>query len=384
MVGDDSRFVRSGCARIRRSRALARESAVERGAEVGRGEAAPLARPAASGVPWNTRWPPSAPPSGPRSITQSACLTTSMLCSITSSVAPASSSRWKQPSSSFTSPMVQAGGGLVEDVEHARPRPPRARCAASLTRWASPPRQRGRRLPQAQVAEADLARTALSRRTTFGLAREEVQRLVHGHVQHLVDRLPAVAHLEHGRAVAPSPAGLAHQVHVGQELHVHADLAVARAGLAAAAGHVEREVAGRRGRAPRASRGGREQLADAVERLQVGHGVRARRAADRRLVHQHHLVHELDALDGVVLPHRRSQRPRRCRRAAQTTSWTSVDLPEPETPGHAGEGAQRDAHVDALRGCGRARPSRRATRPLPAPALGRHGDAAARRAGTCR
>src|SRR5215468_4377652 len=41
-----------------------------------------------SGVPSATIVPPPAPPSGPRSITQSAHLTTSRLCSITTSVLP--------------------------------------------------------------------------------------------------------------------------------------------------------------------------------------------------------------------------------------------------------------------------------------------------------
>ena len=50
--------------------------------------------------------PPRRPP-GPRSITQSACFTTSMLCSMTSSVAPASSRRWKHASSSLMSPMCR-------------------------------------------------------------------------------------------------------------------------------------------------------------------------------------------------------------------------------------------------------------------------------------
>ncbi|HVQ26533.1 MAG TPA: hypothetical protein VMV01_15205, partial [Planctomycetota bacterium] len=58
----------------------------------------------ASGVPWKTRLPPSAPPSGPRSITQSACLITCRLCSITTSVAPPSSRRCSAFSSSATSP----------------------------------------------------------------------------------------------------------------------------------------------------------------------------------------------------------------------------------------------------------------------------------------
>src|SRR6185312_12971151 len=52
-----------------------------------------------SGVPVATISPPASPPSGPRSISQSACLITSRLCSITSTVFPASTSRWRTSSS---------------------------------------------------------------------------------------------------------------------------------------------------------------------------------------------------------------------------------------------------------------------------------------------
>src|SRR4051794_29419155 len=44
----------------------------------------------AAGVPVNTTRPPLLPPSGPRSTTQSARRTTSMLCSMTMTVLPAS------------------------------------------------------------------------------------------------------------------------------------------------------------------------------------------------------------------------------------------------------------------------------------------------------
>src|SRR5581483_7532686 len=52
-----------------------------------------------SGVPTATISPPSSPPSGPRSTSQSACLMTSRLCSITSTVLPPSTSRCSTSSS---------------------------------------------------------------------------------------------------------------------------------------------------------------------------------------------------------------------------------------------------------------------------------------------
>ena len=52
-----------------------------------------------SGVPTATISPPASPPSGPRSISQSACLITSRLCSITSTVLPVSTRRCSTSSS---------------------------------------------------------------------------------------------------------------------------------------------------------------------------------------------------------------------------------------------------------------------------------------------
>jgi predicted neuraminidase len=68
---------------------------------------------------WDGRGqPPPAPPSGPRSMTQSAVLMTSRLCSITTTVLPASRSGAARQQLRMSCE-VQAGGGLVEDVERA-------------------------------------------------------------------------------------------------------------------------------------------------------------------------------------------------------------------------------------------------------------------------
>ncbi len=56
-----------------------------------------------SGEPWATIRPPPAPPSGPRSMIQSAVLTTSRLCSITTTVLPAAVKPWSTSSSLRTS-----------------------------------------------------------------------------------------------------------------------------------------------------------------------------------------------------------------------------------------------------------------------------------------
>ena len=100
--------------------------------------------------------------------------------------------------------------------------------------------------------------------------------------------------LEHLVAVARAVAVRAAQVHVGQELHLDVLEAVAAAGGAAAVAGVEAERAGgvaallRRRLAANSSR-------IAVERADVARGIRARGAADRRLVDQHDVVDELRA-----------------------------------------------------------------------------------------
>ena len=98
-------------------------------------------------------------------------------------------------------------------------------------------------------------------------------------------------------------ADLARHVDVRQEVHLDLLDAVALAGLAAAALDVEREAAGRVAVHAR-FRQLREEVADEVEELGVGGGVRARRAPDRALVDVDHLVDLLQALDPIVRSHR--------------------------------------------------------------------------------
>src|SRR5581483_9297999 len=91
---------------------------------------------------------------------------------------------------------------------------------------------------------------------------------------------------------------LAAEFHVGEKLHLYRDGAVTLASLAASAGDVEGEMAG--GEAPLLRFGLRgEELADGVERLDVGDRVGARRAPDRRLVDEDHVVDERATLDAV-------------------------------------------------------------------------------------
>jgi hypothetical protein len=86
-------------------------------------------------------------------------------------------------------------------------------------------------------------------------------------------------------------------------VHLDLDLPVAAADLAAAALDVEREAARLVAARPRLLRLG-EQVADLVEQPDVGRRVRARRAADRRLVDADDLVELLEPVIRLCAPGR--------------------------------------------------------------------------------
>ena len=115
--------------------------------------------------------------------------------------------------------------------------------------------ERGRRLAEPQVAEADFVQHA-QLLDDLGHAGEEVQRLLDGEVEHVVNVLAVITNLEDLGLVARAFALLADQLDVGEELHFDGDSAVALADFAAAAGNVEGEMCRRCSRASRLS--GRE------------------------------------------------------------------------------------------------------------------------------
>ena len=138
-------------------------------------------------------------------------------------------------------------------------------------------------------------------------------RLLDGHVQHFVDVLALVVHLQRFAVVAFALADVARHVDVRQEVHLHFDHAVSLARFAAPALDVEAESPG----AVAAGAGFlrlREEVADRGEQPGVGGGVGARRAADGALVDVHHLVQQVEAVDVLVALRRHRggavQRPR--------------------------------------------------------------------------
>ena len=127
---------------------------------------------------------------------------------------------------------------------------------------------------------------------------EQLAGLLHRHVEHVGDRSFAVLHLQRLAVVALALAHVAGDVDVGQEVHLDLDHAIAGAGLAAAALHVEGEAAGLVAARLRLGEPC-EPFADRREGADVSCRVRARRAADGRLVDVDDLVEMLKALDAL-------------------------------------------------------------------------------------
>src|SRR5262249_54701205 len=200
---------------------------------------------------------------------------------------------------------VQARRRLVEDVDRVT-----GRTLAELSRELHALRftagERRRRLTETYVAQPDVdQRLHLPRDRRLG--REELERFLGRHLEHFGDVLVLPRDVERVAVVARALAHLARNVDVRQEVHLDLDGAVALAGLAPPALHVEREAAGLIPADLRLLRG-REQIADLVEHTGVGRGVRARRATDRRLVDVDDLVDALGAFE-LLVPARHLARP---------------------------------------------------------------------------
>ena len=138
---------------------------------------------------------------------------------------------------------MQAGGGLVEDVDGVAGGA-LGQLAGQLDPLRLAARQRRRRLAEAHVAEADVDER-LHVAGDGRLVGEELERLLARQVEHLGDVLALERDVEGVAVVAGALAHLARHVHVGQEVHLDLDGAVARARLAAAALDVEGEPPGR-------------------------------------------------------------------------------------------------------------------------------------------
>src|SRR5688500_366980 len=193
---------------------------------------------------------------------------------------------------------MQASGRFVQDIEGAAGRPA-GQLLGQLHALRLAAGQRCRGLADMDVAEADL----LQHRQLVADRRdgaEELDAFLNRHLKDIGNRLAFESYFQGLAVVALALALVALDIDVGQEVHLDLDDAVALAGLAAAALHVEGEAA--RLVAARLGFGqAGEPVADRRESAGVGRRIRARGAADRGLVDVDDLVEVFDALDLVMI-----------------------------------------------------------------------------------
>ncbi len=256
---------------------------------------------------------------------------------------------------------METRGGLVEEEKLAasvRPGPRFPQEARELQPLRLPTAQGGNGLPQADVSQADRGKRRQAREH-LGFLREEIACLRHRHVQDIGNRpgrragprteapRREEAHVEHLLAEAPAVAVGAAQVHVAQELHLDVLEAGAAARRAAAIARVEAERARRVAALPGQRLCGKE-LADGVEGADVAHGVGTGCPADGGLVDEHHVIHQLVARNGAVLPRLLHGLVLDRRQGVEEHVLHESRLAGPAHAGDAHEPAQRDVHVDVF------------------------------------
>ena len=123
---------------------------------------------------------------------------------------------------------------------------------------------------------------------------EQHLRVLDGHLQHIGDGVALVGDVERFAVVALAVADIAGNVHVGQEVHLDLDQAVALAGLTAAALDVEAETSGTVAARTRFRELGK-QVAQGREQAGVGRRIGSWRAPDRRLVDVDDLVEQVQS-----------------------------------------------------------------------------------------
>ena len=137
---------------------------------------------------------------------------------------------------------MQTRGGLVEDVERLA-RITLGEFGGEFHTLALTAGEGSGGLTEFDIAETHIL-DGLNLSEDVGHVLEELHRLVDGHVEHIGDRLALIAYLQRLTVVTLAMTGLAGYLDVGQEVHLDGLVAIAAAGLAAPALHVEGESTG--------------------------------------------------------------------------------------------------------------------------------------------
>ena len=137
---------------------------------------------------------------------------------------------------------MQAGGGLVQDVEGAA-RLAAAQFAAQLDALRLAAGKRGGGLAQMDVSQAHVHQR-LQLHANLRNVFQQRQRLFRRHVEQVGNGNALVFHRQRLGVIAPAAAHFAGHENVGEEIHLDAPQPLALARFAAPAFHVEAEASG--------------------------------------------------------------------------------------------------------------------------------------------
>src|SRR5690606_35433607 len=201
------------------------------------------------------------------------------------------------------------------------------------------------------LADLDIAKPDLLQRLELLTHRrdglEKDRRIIHRHVEDVGDGLVLELDLQRLAVVALALADIALDIDIGQEVHLDLDHAVALARLAAPALDVEGEAAGFIAARLRFGKSGKP-VADRREGAGIGRGIGARRPPDRGLVDIDDLVEPFDALNSVVRPGVVAVVVELLGDGLIERLDNQRGFTAARDPGDAGEGAERDIHIDPL------------------------------------
>ena len=193
---------------------------------------------------------------------------------------------------------MQPSGRLVEQIEVALAALELAQLVGQLDALGLAARQQGGRVANLQIAQSQIVEYA----QLVGdepLVGEEIHPILYGHRQNLGDVLVPIGNVERVLIVARALAGGAGHFHIGHQMQLGGDRALAAALLAAASLDVEAKARGCIAALLGLGRLG-EEAADVVVETNVRGWVGAGRAANGGLVDVDHIAYVLDPVEAVV------------------------------------------------------------------------------------
>src|SRR5208337_4075439 len=240
---------------------------------------------------------------------------------------------------------MQAGGGLIENVDGSAGLA-LGELAGQLDALGFAAGKRGGRLAELHVAETHFDHGG-KLLLNLGNVFENLEGIAGRQIQNIVDAVPLVANSKRFRIVAAAATNFAGDIHVREKIHFDAAEAFSLAGFATPAFHVEAEAPG----AVTALAGFREhgkELANGGEDAGVGGGIRARRAANGRLIDLDDFVDVLDSKKHTVRAGRLHGAIELLRQDAVENVVDQRGFSGPGDAGDNGEQAQRKGDIEIL------------------------------------